>query len=291
MKFNISQFFQAAPNVFLFRHLPLSFSIRYLRLLGKFYYIANRRERRQIEENILSVFTGDDASAIVKKTFDGIFSHYAEKLLMAYRNLDVLKKEVGNAIEFSGLEYLEDAYRKNGVILFTGHFGAVEFLPMALHLCNYPVSIIVCFQTQKLKENLMLRAESGNVELIDGKSGDVLLKAMDALKRGRILLTECDEVDFWSTKSNKTVNAFGTKIKLDRSVEILCRRTGASVLGGFMIRTNKGYRLSIVPVVNNENGKKEISVNIIKIFENFVMRFPDQWYQWKKFHKMRPEVG
>jgi hypothetical protein len=34
-----------------------------------------------------------------------------------------------------------------------------------------------------------------------------------------------------------------------------------------------------------------MATEILKTFERFVMMFPDQWYQWKKFHKMRPEMA
>lgn len=286
----ISRFLQAAPNIFLFKHSPFWFSQRYLRLLGKLYYIVNRKERVQIEKNIITVFKGSkEAHKIVRKTFDGIFIHYSEKLIMAYRDVNMLKEEIGNVIEYSGLNYLEEALNNGGVVLVTGHFGAVEFLPLALHLRNYPVSMTVSFQTEQLKKSLMKRAEEGDVELIDCHGEDVMRRVLDAMKRGRILLTECDEVDAWKTHRNKTIHAFGGEIKYDRCVEILCRRTGATVLCSFMVRIEKGYRLYIVPV-DDSFKEADLAIKILKTLEKFVMKFPDQWYQWKKFHKMRPGV-
>lgn len=288
---SISRFLQAAPNVFLFKHSPFWFSQRYLRLLGKLYYIVNRKERIQIEKNIKAVFKGSkEAHKIVRKTFDGIFIHYSEKLIMAYRDVNMLKEEIGNVIEYSGLNYLEEALNNGGVVLVTGHFGAVEFLPLALHLRNYPVSMTVSFQTEQLKKSLMKRAEEGDVELIDCHGEDVMQRVLDAMKRGRILLTECDEVDAWKTHRNKTIHAFGGEIKYDRCVEILCRRTGATVLCSFMVRTEKGYCLYIVPVEDSFK-EADLAIKILKTLEKFVMKFPDQWYQWKKLHKMRPGVA
>ncbi|MCE5249133.1 hypothetical protein LLG96_02830 [bacterium] len=290
---NISRFFQAKPNVMLFRHAPLWFCIRYLRLLGTVYYIVNRRERHLIERNIMTVFGGSTkAPRIIKKTFEGIFSHYAEKLIMAHRGYDHVKKELRQAMEYSGLEYLDKSLEKGGAILITAHLGGVEFLPLALALRNYPVTMVVNFQTQLLKESLMQRAAEVNVELIDGKSGNIMAQAMEALHRGRILLTECDEIDAWKPKGNRFIQAFGGQILLDRSLEIMCRRSGSTPLGSFMIRTAKGYRLSIVPFSDMEEVVREgLSEAILKKFEQVVMTFPDQWYQWKKFHKMRPEIA
>ena len=121
-----------------------------------------------IEQNIMSVFkSSKNAKKIVNKAFDGIFIHYSEKLFMAYRNLDKLKEEIGDVLEYSGLEHLENALEKGKVVLITGHLGAVEFLPLALHLRNYPVSMTVSFQNEKLKKNLTERAAEGDVEIID----------------------------------------------------------------------------------------------------------------------------
>ncbi|MBN1293885.1 MAG: hypothetical protein JXB48_18740 [Candidatus Latescibacteria bacterium] len=290
---NISQFFQLTPNVMIFRYAPMWFSTRYLRLLGRMYYIVNRHERHLIERNIKSVFQGKaEVHDIVKRTFDGIFSHYAEKLIMAHRKYDNVKKELWRAMEYSGTEYLDKALKKGGVILVTAHFGAVEFLPLALALRGYPATMVVKFQTERLKRSLMQRAEEVNVELIDCEEGRVLQRAMDSLKRGRILLTECDEVDEWKPRENQTIQAFGGRIHLDRSLEVLCRRSGSTAIGSFMVRTKDGYRLSLVPVGSEEMVEGEcLSAAILKTFEQFVMMFPDQWYQWKKFHRMRPEIA
>ncbi len=290
---NLSNFLQAPPNVFIFKYAPNWLSTRYLHLLGLMYYIANREERSLIERNIMMVFkNSNEAHIITKKVFDGIFSHYSEKLIMAYRDLERLEREMRDSIEYTGLEHLDAALENGGVILVTAHFGAVEFLPLALHLCHYPVTMVVSFQTERLRESLINRSARGDVELIDGHAGNVFMESINALRRGRILLTECDEVDAWKTSSGKTIDAFGSKINLDRSLEILWRRSKADVLGSFMIRIEKGYRLAIVPVVDEQTIiEKGISAVILKIFEKFVMMFPDQWYQWKKFHKMCKEIA
>ncbi|MGA9755423.1 MAG: hypothetical protein WBV23_09810, partial [Desulfobaccales bacterium] len=84
-----------------------------------------------------------------------------------------------------------------GVILVTGHFGAVEFLPGALALNGYPTSMICRFQTNRLRESMGERAEAVGLHLIDADEGNIILSAMQALKKGGILITECDEFDEW----------------------------------------------------------------------------------------------
>ncbi len=290
---NISRFCQAAPNAILFRYAPVWLCTRYIEALGRFYFFANQSERKLIERNIIDVFHNrPDVNAIVQKTFKGIFSHYSEKLIMANRNYAILKRELRDMMEYSGLQHLDEALGRGGVILVTGHFGGVEFMPLALALKGYPLSIVVSFQTERLRDSLMRRAAEMNGELIDGHSENVIAKAIDALKRGRILMTECDEVDQWRTRGNETIEAFGGSVKLDRTLDVLCRRSGSTALSSFMVRTEQGYRLTIVPIEGRERALEgNMSAQILKTFERFVIMFPDQWYQWKKFHKMRPETA
>jgi Kdo2-lipid IVA lauroyltransferase/acyltransferase len=290
---NISQFFQASPNVLLFQHAPVWICTRYLAAIGYLYFMARREERAQIESNIRAVFqTRKDAKDIIRKVFKGIFSHYSEKLIVAHRNYAILKQELSSVMEYSGLRHLDEALARGGVVMITGHFGGVEFMPLVLALRKYPVTMIVSFQTERLRESLMERAAEVNAELIDAHNEQVMFHAIRALKRGRILLTECDEVDAWKPKENQTIQAFGGNVLVDRTLEVLCRRTGSTALGSFMVRTEKGYRLTIVPIMDAEiPGDGDMSAAIFRTFERFVMMFPDQWYQWKKFHKMRPETA
>jgi lauroyl/myristoyl acyltransferase len=204
--------------------------------------------------------------------------------------LDRLKRDFVDVAEYSGLEYLEEARRKGGVILVTAHFGAIEYLPMAMTLKQYPVSIVMKFQTEKLKQSLLERAEQNNVELIDGNECDPIRKQLNALKRGAILLTECDEVDSWNTRLDATMPAFGGRIYVDRTIAFLARHAGAEVLGAFLMRTERGYRLIIEPIGQPEGNDEDLARKIMMSFERIVMSAPDQWYHWKKFHKMRPET-
>lgn len=289
---NLSRFLQASPNVRLFQMAPIWLSIRYLRILGSLYYLLNRRERSLIEKNIKDVFkSAKEVDRIIKKAFDGIFFHYSEKLLMAYRNYDMLKQEIGETIDYSGLEYIDRSLGTKGVLLVTGHFGGVEFLPLALHLRHYPVSMVVAFQTEQLKKNLTARAMIRDVELIDGHGSNVMQEVISALDRGRIVVTECDEVEAWKTKENRTIDAFGGQIRLDRTLDVLVRRSGADVLSAFMVRTGNGYRLVIDVIEEERTSTAPISVKVLKKFEEHVMMFPEQWYEWRKLHKMRPEMA
>jgi len=174
-------------------------------------------------------------------------------------------------------------------MLVTGHFGAVEYMPLVLHIRRYPVTMVVACSTDRLRNNLVARAEKNNVQLIDGHGGNILGQMLDALKGGRIVVTECDEVDAWRTNGHDTIPAFGRRVLKDRTLSIISRRSHSTVLCAFLLREAGGYRFIVEPVDGVVSETGDVGLGVFQVFERKVMQFPDQWYQWKKFHKMLPE--
>ncbi len=137
----------------------------------------------------------------------------------------------------SGTEELQQALAiGRGVILVTGHFGAVEFLPGALSLNGYPAAIIVRPQTRELAVSLAQRAALINLTLIIPENGKVLPAALRALREGRILITEADEFEMWRLHESQTVNFLGFQIPADRTLEVLQKRSGAPLLTALVRR-------------------------------------------------------
>ena len=58
--------------------------------------------------------------------------------------------------------------------------------------------------------------------------------------RTGLLMTECDEVDKWRKKGNRTVELFGQKLYFDNTINLMAQRSEAPVVGVFMKRTGRG---------------------------------------------------
>jgi lauroyl/myristoyl acyltransferase len=175
-----------------------------------------------------------------------------------------------------------------GVILVTGHFGAVEFLPGALALNGYPTSMICRFQTTRLRESMGQRAEAVGLHLIDADEGNIILSAMKALKAGRILITECDEFDEWRPDPHRDSYFLNCRLPSDRTLELLRKRSGAQVITALVQRQgNKRYTCNLTPVGNGASPTHPpIHEQCLSVLERTVEDFPEQWYQWKKFGKL-----
>ena len=290
---SLSKFLQMKLNSFLFRFLPFSFSRGYVTVLGKLYYLLCWTEKNLIRNTIKHVFCRKIPAPIlnqkIKAAFKGIFDHYHEKLFVGYSNFPKLLKFLKSRITFAGAETLQASLQDGkGVILVTGHFGAVEFLPGALALNGYPTSMICRFQTTRLRESMGQRAEAVGLHLIDADEGNIVLSAMKALKAGRILITECDEFDEWRPDPHRDSYFLNCRLPSDRTLELLQKRSGAQVITALMQRQGrKRYTCNLTPVGNGASPVfPPIHEQCLNVLEETVAEFPEQWYQWKKFGKL-----
>ncbi len=289
---NLSKFCQARLNVFLFRFLPFFISRWYLSQVGNLYYFLKAKEKALIQATISHVFGGEleprSLTTLMKQAFKGIFDHYHEKLFVAYSNFPRLLKFLRHRIELHGQEELEEILAQGrGVILVTGHYGAVEFLPGALSVRDYPVTMICRFQTNRLRQSLQERADAVGLQLVDSEDGNVFLAAVKALKSGRILITECDEFDEWRPAPGNKVTFLNSPLTGDRTLDILQKRSGAPVVAAFMQRNGKKrYTLNLTPVLTQASAGAAVGAACLQVLETSIQASPAHWYQWKKFGQM-----
>jgi Kdo2-lipid IVA lauroyltransferase/acyltransferase len=167
-----------------------------------------------------------------------------------------------------------------GGILVTGHFGAVEYLPLALAMNGYKVAMICRFKTSRLKEALAERAQAQDVMLIDAGEPNVAFRAFEAIREGRILITECDEFEQWRADRNGTVSVFGHSVPRDKTLDFFYRRTKAPMVMGLMRRDAGRFTLCIEPIADGEE-KIPVGSAAWRTLEGYILRHPEQWYQWK----------
>ena len=290
---SLSKFCQARGNIFLFRLLPFRLSRWYLGLLGSVYFFCNAQEKRLIRRTARHVLDRGSVPGSVRKTirriFQGIIDHYHEKLYLAYSHFPRLLRFLDRRISLEGEAELQAALAQGrGVILVTGHFGAVEFLPGALAVKGYPVSMICRFQTNRLKETLLKRAQAVGMDIIDATGGNVFLAAVKALKSGRILITEADEFEEWRPQEHAQVTFLKSRLPADKTLELLKKRSGAPVLTGLVHRLGgRRYALRFTPVAEAGTAEaSQVSPRCLAVLEKAVLAEPHLWYQWKKFGAM-----
>jgi lauroyl/myristoyl acyltransferase len=282
---DLSLLLQLPLNVCLSRHLPLKYLRVYVYALGILYFTLKSRERSCIANSLRDTLhtCGVKCSfpRLAASTFAGILEHYAEKLHNAYRplsaNVDFLKR----CVAITNGDWLHDACeRGHGCLVITGHFGAVEYLPLALSVNGFRIAMIVRYKTRRLKEACEAIAGARHAVLIDAGEPAVVRRALAALKNGRVLITQCDEFKHWVPSRSKSTRAFGVRVPQDRTVNILYERSRAPACLALMKRVSGGYQLLIDPLAAGRE-KVDLSELSWRTLERYILKYPDQWYQWK----------
>ncbi len=298
MKITLSSFLQWKINIFLYHRLGWRNAYHYITFLGALYFFLKRGEKRLIEQAVESVFGHQKSDAEIKalkrKVFRGILFHYHEKLFIAFEEPKKASKFLNENVFCEDLEMLREKLSKGkGVILVTGHYGAIEYIPTLLAINNIPTSMIAKFKTRQLREKIYSQAEKYNIRMIDAEdTGNVIRSAVRELRENRILITQCDEIEEWRPCSKKRISFLGRTTFLDRTINILGRRTGAEVVFGVIHRYSLGkYNLMVydyVDMIKYLNGRSSSSIGetLLKILEEHIYANPEQWYQWKQYLKI-----
>ena len=299
MKVNLSSFLQWKINIFLYRQLGWRIAYLYINLLGALYFFIKRGETRTIKKAVESVFGHQKSDAeiksLVRRVFRGILSHYQEKLFVAYEEPEKATNFLNRNVISKDLEILHEKRQKgNGVILVTGHYGAIEYIPTLLAINDFPTSMIAKFKTKQLKEKIYSQAEKYKINMIDAQNTrNVVQSAVKELRENRILITQCDEIEEWRPSLKKRISFLGRPTFLDRTINILAKRAGAEIVFGVVHRysLNK-YKLIMYDYADmvrylNERSTSSIGETLLKILEVHIYANPDQWYQWKQYLKIR----
>jgi len=262
--------------------------------LGTLYHAARPRERRTFLRNILDFarpLNRTDADRIYFNAKKGLYEHYTEKMIIATRPMFRIRRFIDRNSTFTDHAILDEALAQGkGVILVTAHWGAVELVPALLYTHGYPISIILETTTPQLARSLTRNIGDSDVELIIESAGARVLKAgLDALKRGRILMTQVDEVDAWRKRKTTTIQMFNRPMYFDHMLDFISQRTDAPAVGIYGRRLrNRKYQF-IAEAIHSQGDHPKIAERAYQQWEQFVLSEPHQWYQWKKWRAMLPE--
>lgn len=295
MKINLSSFLQWRFNTYIFKKLGWRFTFFYLNILGKLYFFFNIKENWKIKKAVNAVFedrkTRSEIKSIRRSVFRGILSHYYEKLFNAYCNAETLRTFVETHIESESMEAIKQGLsRGKGVLLITGHCGGVELIPAFLGANNYHVTIVAKFKTEDLRNKSIRQAKKFSAKIIDADNTPNIMKAVfDHLKENRIVITQCDEIEEWKPGRNDSISFLGKPVLLDRTIDIITRRCRAAVVFGVMHR-EYNHRYKFIATSQAEMAEKsqryqDISIGalVLKFMEHYIYKYPEGWYQWKKY--------
>jgi KDO2-lipid IV(A) lauroyltransferase len=299
MSISLSKLLQLRLNVFLYLIFGWSIARMYIFMLGKLYFFFNRAEKKRIKNAISKVIVKAnpeiDIKTVTKNVFRGILAHYYEKLFIAFetpKKAGIFLKKYIIADNFKVLE--RKLMTGNGVIIITGHYGAIEYIPTLLAINQYAISMIAKFKTEKLKKMIFYRAKQYGIRMIDAaNTGNVIRAVIKELNENRILVTECDEIEEWRPSGKEKTSFLGKRTCLDRTINVIQKRTGAEIIFGIIHRYNLNkYKLIMYAYedmlqILHDIAPSSAGETVLKFLERYIYYHPEQWYQWKNYTKIK----
>jgi lauroyl/myristoyl acyltransferase len=245
------------------------------------WYQENPDERAIIQENLHRFnLTANDSKTDAIIHHIGL--HYGEKFLPLALSPEALYAFLTDRIDSNEAlsVFKEDHSRGHGILILTGHVGAIEFIVPTLSIKHIPLSAALKFSTERLAQAARARADMmkstgkfGEIQFIEvGKPGTSA--AMDmaaALRRKEALLTVFDE----KTPYSIPTSLFGTTVWGGAGLQkLIAFAKEAKVYSTFMIREANRYRLCIKRI---EPSAEPIAQMYAHLEETVKPRI-EQWY-------------
>ena len=274
-------------------HIPLIVSLWLGRGLGRLGFYLDKKHREIVLNNLKTAFgqekSPDEINLIAKKVFENLGMN-----LMEFFRLPWLKiEDLEGYVEPEGFENLRKAYEKGkGVIILTGHFGNWEMVGVFYALMGYPFDVVVRDLDNPVMDAFVrwVRARSGNRIISKNRSMRGLIRTLSKGGMAAILL---DQNVTWS--EGMFVYFFDRLACTNKGTALLAMASGAVVIPTFIVRDGRKHRVIIgeeIAIKNTGNRAADQLANtalFTKIIEEFVRKYPEQWFWLHQRWKSRPE--
>ena len=271
---------------FLALNLPLKLAYRIAVLLSDLHYILAFRDRRMVTENLKTIFP-EKSHKEINKIRRWMFRNFAKYLVDFFRYEKLDNEYIKNNIHIENLHYFEEVIKKGkGGIILSAHIGNWELGAVVVALSGYPLWVVALeHKHKKVTDFFDSQRKSKGVNVI--ALGKAVRQCLSLLKENRIIALVGDR-DF--TGKGTIAEFFGKPARFPEGPAALALKTGASILPCFMIRNpDDSFTLRIEkPIELISRGDKEEDIKrcmreYVKIFENYIYKYPEQWYLFRKF--------
>jgi KDO2-lipid IV(A) lauroyltransferase len=267
-------------------------------VVGDLFYVLMKETRENVRNNVEGIGQGKWSEKKVDVLTRKTFQNYGQYLLdyMVLHRLRPSNKGRWIEEEAGGAHMVEALRGGKGVICITPHLGNWEIGGLLFSFKGGLLNVLTLNerdqQTKSFREGMRGRKGIKNI-YIDPRdeSPMAILDAVKALRRNEIVALLGDR-----TESQKTMvfEFFGKSTPFPIGAAILALATGAPVLPVFVVmEPGRKYRGIIeAPIYfpagarqNRDEVIKEGMEKLIKIFEDYIFRYPDQWYNFYDYWK------
>jgi KDO2-lipid IV(A) lauroyltransferase len=277
---------------FLVQLLPLKAVRRMGRSLGRFVY-ARIGHRRDVTLNNLRRAFPEKPEAELIQIARGAYENIGISLLELVWFPRMTRDQILKEVRFDRPDIVRQAQsRGKGVIVLTAHFGNWELLGQAMTVhFGFPFSGLAKTQSNRLvNQQINRRRELFGTKVIPMETS--LREVLRALGEGELVAIAADQA---APKENVPMEFFGTLVPTHIGPSVLSLKMGSAIVAIFAVRSVDGSYEAHVIEVPSEDLKGYSDENVIeltrrhvKITENVIRQYPDQWLWMHKRWKHVP---
>ncbi len=265
-------------------------------VIGDLFYLLMRNTRGYVRKNMEGVSRGRWSQEKIEVFTRKTFQNYGQYLLdyMVMHRLQSSNKNRWVEEEVGG-EYMVEALKQGkGAICITPHLGNWEMGGLLFSFKGGRLNVLTLDErdrdTKSFREEMRRRRRIRNIYINPKDDSPMaVIDAVKALKQNEIVAMLGDRVE---TQKTMVFDFFGRKTPFPIGVAILSMATGAPVLPVFVVmEKSRKYRGIIEPPIffddTSRKDREAIIRNgmekLIKKFEEYIEKYPDQWYNFYPF--------
>lgn len=266
--------------------LPLKLSYLLAVLFSDIRYPLARVDRINVTANLKTIFPDKNEKEIARIRIE-LFRNFAKYLVDFFSFQRVDSNFVTRNISIKNIHFLDDVLSAGkGAIGLSAHIGSWELGGVTLALLGYPFWAVALPHKNKEVDDFFnsSRTQKG-VNIIP--FGHAFMRCLSLLKEGKIVALVGDR-DF--SEKGIMLDFFGKPTVFTRGPAALSLASGCPIVPVFIVR-EKNDKFTLVferAIEFSETGEREKDIKDLterfkNVIENYVKRYPEQWFMFKRF--------
>jgi len=269
-------------------YLPLKIAYKIALFISDLHYLFSTKDRRTAKENLKVIFP-DKSGREIRWIRIRIFRNFAKYLVDFFRFSKLDTQYIKENIKIENIDYIDEALSKGkGAIIVSAHLGNWELGGVVVGLLGYPFWAVALPHKYKKTDNFFnyQRGIKGMQVIPLGKA---VKQSLEVLRKNQVLALAGDR-DF--SQKGIVLDFFGKPTIFPQGPAALSLKTGAAIIPAFMLRNKDDsftFRfeapLQFIATGEKDNDLIRLTEKYKTIFEDYIRRYPEQWYAFRRFWK------
>lgn len=277
---------------FIALRMPLKIGYKLAVLISDIRYIFAVSDRKAVTENLKAIFP-EKSEQEIRNIRKQMFRNFAKYLVDFFRFSKLDTEFINKNIKIENIHYFDEALSKGkGVIVLTAHLGNWELGGVVIARLGYPFWVVALpHKNKKVDGFFNHQRESKGIHVMP--MGKAARQCLNLLKENKMIALAGDR-DF--SEKGIIVDFFGKNSLLPLGPAAFSIKTQSIIVPGFMLRNpDDTFTLKIEKPIevsapqdtnwlsNKNNSLLEIINSYKIILEDYIRRYPEQWYMFRRF--------